>query len=330
MDQNEKLIRNRNRVDRAIQLLLMETRDIVFGHVKPLADRGRFSLEDIPDDRRGSLRTVDGIATTSDPTVVLAVLLECLSPDSRAGLFIPGVSFRLVDKVRLIRNDHAHGGANFADDRYVDDALRAIEDLKTGLLNSAAQLDPDGVRRAGEGAGDRTHGSHPGSSAQDVLRDMDDGMIATASVCTNGRCRSVSEHQVESSGAGVFQCPRCSTRYYVFAAAAVSVSARQVADRYGRAPHGYSLRLRYPGGEQTVIDVVHPEAVHVAEGDRLTMSADRIEDPRKFVLLNRTIDRWWDLSPKGSALSLRSPLVRTALLFLAVLFLPMVCYALGG
>lgn len=247
MDQNEKLIRNRNRVDRAMQLLLMETRDIIFGHVKPLADQGRFSLEDIPVDRRGSLRTVDGITTTSDPTVVLAVLLECLSSASRARLVIPGVSFRLVDKVRLIRNDHAHGEGNFADDRYVDDTLRTIEELKTGLLNSAAQLDLNGTRRAGEGTGDRTLGGHPGSSAQDVPRAIADGRIATPSVCTNQRCRSVSEHQVESIGAGVFQCPRCSTRYHVYVAAAVSVSARLAADRYGRAAHGYSLRLRYRG-----------------------------------------------------------------------------------
>ena len=162
MDQNEKLIRSRNRVDRAMQLFLMETRGIVLGHVKPLADRGRFSLDDIPDDRRGSLRTVDGIATTSDPTVVLAVLMECLASASRARLVIPGVNFRLVDKVRQIRNDHAHGEGNFIDDRYVDDALRAIEELKTGLLNSAAQIDMTGVRSAGERTGDRTHGSHPG------------------------------------------------------------------------------------------------------------------------------------------------------------------------
>ena len=140
----------------------------------------------------------------------------------------------------------------------------------------------------------------------------------------------MSEHRVESSGAGVFQCPRCSTRYHVYAGTAVSVSARPAADRYGRAAYGYSLRLRSPVGEQSVVDIVHSEEIHVAEGDRITMSADRITDSRKFVVLNRTIHRWWDLSPKNWALSFRNPLVRTALLILAVVFLPMVCYALGG
>ena len=124
MNQNEQFIENRNQVDNAIQALLLDTRGIVCELVKPLAAQGRFSLKNIPDDRRGDLPTVDHIARTMDPTALLAVLGACLSDRSGPPLLkIPGVNFQLVDKVRRIRNDHAHGGADYSDLMYVRDAI---------------------------------------------------------------------------------------------------------------------------------------------------------------------------------------------------------------
>ena len=140
MNQDEILIQNRNQVDSAIQVLLLNTREIVCELVKPLAAQGSFSLENIPADSRGNLRTVDDIARTMDPTALLAVLMECLSDRSSSGLEIPGVNFQLVDKVRRIRNDHAHGEGDFGDFNYVRDAVNATNDLRFGLLSAEPRL----------------------------------------------------------------------------------------------------------------------------------------------------------------------------------------------
>ena len=137
MNQDEILIQNRNRVDSAMQSFLLDTREIVCELVKPLAAQGRFSMENIPADSRGNLGTVDDIARTMDPTALLAVLLGCLSDRSGPALLeIPGVNFQLVDKVRRIRNDHAHGEGDFSDFNYVRDAVNAVNDLKFGLLGA--------------------------------------------------------------------------------------------------------------------------------------------------------------------------------------------------
>ena len=139
MNSSAQRIENRNRVDSAMQTLLLDTREIVCELVKPLAAQGRFSLEDIPEDRRGRLRTVDDIARTMDPTALLAVLGACT--DDRYGpslLEIPGVNFRFVDKVRRIRNDHAHGDGDYTDSDYVLDAVNATNDLRARLLHAGS------------------------------------------------------------------------------------------------------------------------------------------------------------------------------------------------
>ena len=109
MSVDKQYLENRQQVDTALQTLLLETREIVYELVKPLAAQGKFSLDNLSSERRGNLRTVDDIAQTMDPTALLAVLMACLSNRSAQALHIPGVNFQLVDKVRRIRNEHAHG-----------------------------------------------------------------------------------------------------------------------------------------------------------------------------------------------------------------------------
>ena len=156
MNANTQFLQNRAQVDNAIQTLLLETREIVCELVKPLAAQGKFSLDNIPSDRRGRLRTVDDIAQTMDPTALLAVLMACLSNRSAQALHIPGVNFQLVDKVRRIRNEHAHGEgeADYNNINYVRDAVNATNDLRLGLLNartslSASQYKPSPNPRVG-------------------------------------------------------------------------------------------------------------------------------------------------------------------------------------
>ena len=141
MNSNTQFIENRTQVDIAIQTLLFETREIVCELVKPLAAQGKFSLDNIPSDRRGRLRTVDDIAQTMDPTALLAVLGAALKDDDGPpAISIPGVNFQLVDKVRRIRNEYSHGDADYNNINYVRDAVNATNDLRLGLLNARTRL----------------------------------------------------------------------------------------------------------------------------------------------------------------------------------------------
>ena len=140
MSANEQFLENRQQVDAALQTLLLETREIVCELVRPLADRGEFSLNNIDTDSRIGIGSVDDIARTMDPTALLAVLLECLSGRSVQDLHIPGVNYQLVDKVRRIRNDYSHGGADYNNSTYVRGAVKTINDLRVALLTSEAGL----------------------------------------------------------------------------------------------------------------------------------------------------------------------------------------------
>ena len=139
MTQAQNFIENRNRIDAYLLSLVVATRVLVCELVRPLVAQGRFSMVDIPAESRGDLRTVDDIAQTMDPSALLAILMRCLS-DTGPGLEIEGVSFALVDKVRRIRNDHAHGRGNYSDLEYVKESLVAIDTLWANLVNAGEKM----------------------------------------------------------------------------------------------------------------------------------------------------------------------------------------------
>ena len=144
MTQAQNFIENRNRIDTYLLSLVVETRVLVYEMVRPLVAQGRFSMGDIPAESIGDLRTVDDIAQTMDPSALLAILMKCLSYTG-PGLEIEGVSFALVDKVRRIRNAHAHGRGNYSDLEYVKESLVAIDTLRTNLLNAAEKMALPGI-----------------------------------------------------------------------------------------------------------------------------------------------------------------------------------------
>ena len=144
MTQTKDFIENRNRIDTYLLSLVVETRVLVCELVRPLVAQGKFSMGDIPAESRGDLRTVDDIAQTMDPSALLAVLMKCLSYTG-PGLEIEGVSFALVDKVRRIRNDHAHGRGNYSDLEYVKESLVAIDTLWANLLNAGEKMALPGI-----------------------------------------------------------------------------------------------------------------------------------------------------------------------------------------
>ena len=78
MNENiEQLSTNRAKADAAFILLGSESREIVYRLIKPVADQGNFSLDDVDVDSRGDLRSLDDIADTTDPSALLGVSKHC-------------------------------------------------------------------------------------------------------------------------------------------------------------------------------------------------------------------------------------------------------------
>ena len=122
-------------------VLVLESREIVYRLIKPVADQGKFSLDDVDGDSRGNLRSLDDIAHTTDPSALLGVLSAALKDDNGPpALSIPGISYPFVDKVRHFRNGFAHFEAVFEDTDYVQDNVKSVNDLKLGLLNAQTRL----------------------------------------------------------------------------------------------------------------------------------------------------------------------------------------------
>ena len=116
MSQVQSFTENRHEIDDLMLFLVLGARVVVCELVRPLVAQGSFSMADIPAESSGQIRTVNDIAQTMDLSALLAILMKCLS-DTGPGLEIEGVSYALVDKVRRIRNDHAHGRGNYNADR---------------------------------------------------------------------------------------------------------------------------------------------------------------------------------------------------------------------
>ena len=139
----DKKTLNRARIDEALRDLVTETRVTVRDSAKAAAAQGKFSLEDVRSASRGRLRNIDDIASNSDPTAHLGVLLAGWENVFSQQVSALGVNYRLVDKVRYIRNEWGHDrpGFDFNNDVEVSDALRAIDDLRRGLLAAGARAE---------------------------------------------------------------------------------------------------------------------------------------------------------------------------------------------
>ena len=132
---------DRSSVDDGLVRLVRDTREFVCVVVK---ERCPDVLDRMDDERRGRLVVPDDILATGDPTSLLAVMLEAWDDGFKDVVDAPGVDFRLVDKVRRIRNDFVHN----VDETFTEDDLRAIDDLRRGLVRGRA-----GSRSRGDAQG---------------------------------------------------------------------------------------------------------------------------------------------------------------------------------
>lgn len=101
------------------------------------------------------------ISNSSDLSLLLRLALEYWEPVFQSRLEPYGVTYRLIDKVRHIRNDWAHNKGDFTDPLYLEESLQAIQSLQRKLPKSWAQAQrkQQGPRRQsppqGRGAGGR-------------------------------------------------------------------------------------------------------------------------------------------------------------------------------
>ena len=122
-------------VSKALRAFLFETREFIRDSVK---EHDPDVLERVPEERRVGVKEIDDIAATGDPTALLAILFEAWDKAFEHQVKEPGVSRGLVDKVRHIRNDSVH---NYERD-FTDDDLRAINDLRKGLVGASPKPKP--------------------------------------------------------------------------------------------------------------------------------------------------------------------------------------------
>ena len=139
---NKKTI-NRARIDEALIDLVTETRVTVRDSAKAAAAQGKFSLEDVHPGSLGRLRNIDDIASNSDPTAHLGVLRAGWDNVFSQQVSAPGVNHGLVTKAQYIRNQWGHNTPDFDfnNDVEVSAALRAINDLRRGLLAAGARAE---------------------------------------------------------------------------------------------------------------------------------------------------------------------------------------------
>ena len=131
-----ELERNRGRVESALKALLDETRDFVQQAIEENGN-GQLYIDRLDPNDRSQIRDVSGISGISDPAAFIALLLTAWE-----GVFantgLPNnVNFSLVDKIRHLRNDHAHNSPKLADAEYVDSGLSAVEALRRAFTLAA-------------------------------------------------------------------------------------------------------------------------------------------------------------------------------------------------
>lgn len=130
---------NRNKIDAALTDLAQLIGPLLGGVIEDALQEGHWSLDYLNSETRRNVHSPDDISESGDLSLIMSVMLDCWDPlgfDNDLGPY--GINFRLVDKVRRVRNDFAHSLGDYNDTRYVDDCLRAVGDLRQGFLDLVA------------------------------------------------------------------------------------------------------------------------------------------------------------------------------------------------
>ena len=175
------------------------------------------------------------------------------------------------------RNDAAHPGTSDMSDSDAQDHFSNILKILRRINAVDAATAIEQIRRQLRNPSPSTS---PNISTQPAMAN---------SICANIRCQNINQYQpyISADGGVPLQCPICSAQQFVSTCIAVSC------DKYGgnNSPFQYSLRIRFPNGNENVIEFYHSLNITIGRGDRLTFSVDHKD--RLVYLVNENIRRWW-------------------------------------
>ena len=135
MASGNKYRENREKIDVALRGFVTDNRQIVYLLVKDAIEQNKVPLKAVLLQANGRIRfkRIEDILETLDAWTLISFMLDSWEDVFEPNINALGVTFKLVDKVRHIRNDYAHEKADYDDDGYVSDALEAISNLGVGL-----------------------------------------------------------------------------------------------------------------------------------------------------------------------------------------------------
>lgn len=111
----------------------------------------------------------------------------------------------------------------------------------------------------------------------------------TVSICT--KCEAQNSHEINHDGHAEVICPRCGRTYRVVAVAVVTAGGKRN-ERTGI--KAYSLRVKEPDKDETLLAFMSARDISLKKGDLLTCSYDGNE---LVYVKNDTLKAFWDVRP---------------------------------
>ena len=124
---------NRQKLDRQMLELANFLGLIVGAGVGGAEERGTWKLDDLSEEAKRNVGSIDDVIRSKDLSLLLRVILDAWEVAFKDVLVNRGISYQLVDKVRRIRDDFPHNLQDFSNDNYVAESLKAIEDLTSAM-----------------------------------------------------------------------------------------------------------------------------------------------------------------------------------------------------
>ena len=125
--------------------------------------------------------------------------------------------------------------------------------------------------------------------SQDALTGSYSTQTAIAhSICANIRCQIVNQYQhpINWDGVASVQCPKCLKQYFVQTCTVVSDDRQNT-----HTAITHALRVRFPNGEDRIMEFYHSLQIPMERKDKLTISYDR--DENLVYLVNENLRQWW-------------------------------------
>ena len=145
---SSKITSNRSTLDSEMLELANFLGLVVGAGVMNAMERKVMTLDDLSDEAKRNIDSIDDIIDSKDLSLLLRIILDGWDVAFSKAFSDHDVTYQLVDKVRHVRNDFSHNTGDYGDDFYVADSLQAIRDLHSGI-KSAMPAAPSAGHSAG-------------------------------------------------------------------------------------------------------------------------------------------------------------------------------------